>query len=680
MPSPPLRPQQGFRWRLFIATAILGTVALVSVVVAFTINGPNPVVEENLQHVSFDKYSRQLSIYRGSRLVLRGSLGVSLPDVRPRAYTDDNVYAVRWEDAATVNMTAQSESDKSAECVEVYWQSLRLDGTLEDCFDLGDSHWYGGAEVYNQTWPMESGGSQKMRPFISSNILRDQDAFGSVLQPIWLNSRGVAVIVDRSVPLHVGYNSGKSKGKLCLKSQHDAGAYPHWNNTRPVFFKYTLCTHNDVRSLYQYISSTFWNFSSEIPAARMMKWPMWSTAVRYKKDINQTKVLEFANEIVQNRFSFSNLEIDDKYSDYYGDFEFGLNKFPDARNMTRQLCKLGFNVTLWVYPFANVDSKAFRVGARHSYWVTANHHLNLVSWWNSPGDQAAAILDTTDPKATDWFITRLKEIQSKYSIDSFKFDGGEASYLPDYYTTNQTLQNPGDFSAFYATIAAKFLPLSEVRVGYFTQHLPLFVHVMGKNSKWGIDNGLHGLITSVLTLGIMGYPFVLPDLVGGGADDDMPSDELFIRWAQVSAFMPAMQFSLPPWDSKFKNPQLVTRLVRDAVQLHENISDFIIKLAQESAITGHPIVRPLWWISPNDTKASMINDQFVLGDHVVIAPVLSEGQKMRQIYLPEGSWRDGRDGTIYTGPKTFNYNVTLDSIPYFVCTNSKCDIFGKSEI
>ena len=345
VPSPPVRPHKGFRWHLFIATTILGAIALVSVVVAFTIN---PVVEETLQDVSFDKYSRQLSIHRGSRLVLRGSLGVSLPEVLPKAYTGDRLYIVQWEGEATMNITDQNEPDKSAECVDVFWQSLKLGGTLEDCFDLEDSHWYGGAELYNQTWPMESGGSQEMRPFISSNIVKDKLAFGSVLQPIWLNSKGVAVIVDRSVPLHVGYNSGKSKGKLCLKSEHDVRAYPHWNETRPVLLKYTLCTHNDIRSLYQYISGTYWNFSSEIPAVSMMKWPVWSTLVRYKKDINQAKVLEFANEIVGNRFSFSNFEIDDKYSDYYGDLEFGLEKFPDARNMTGELHKLGFNVTLWV--------------------------------------------------------------------------------------------------------------------------------------------------------------------------------------------------------------------------------------------------------------------------------------------------------------------------------------------
>ena len=326
-----------------------------------------------------------------------------------------------------------------------------------------------------------------------------------------------------------------------------------------------------------------------------------------------------------------------------------------------------------------MKSSTFKVGAENGYWVTgANNYLNLVSWWNTLHDQGAAILDATDPKARNWFITKLKDKQSNYGIDSFKFDGGEASYLPEFYTTEQTLRNPGDFSASYASIATNFLPLPEVRVGYFTQHLPLFVRVMSKHSKWGTDNGLHGLITSVLTLGIMGYPFVLPDMIGGNATDDLPSDELFIRWAQVTAFMPAMQFSLPPWDSRFSDPQSVTKLARDAVELHENISDFIIKLAQESMINGSPIVRPLWWISPNDTKAHVINDQFVLGDHVIVAPVLSEGQRMREIYIPEGSWRDGREGIIHTGPKTLDYPTPLHVIPYFVCTSSKCDsIFPK---
>lgn len=69
-----------------------------------------------------------------------------------------------------------------------------------------------------------------------------------------------------------------------------------------------------------------------------------------------------------------------------------------------------------------------------------------------------------------------------------------------------------------------------------------------KDSRWGYDNGLKSMIPSLLQFSIAGYPFVLPDMIGGNAyAGEIPSKELYIRWMQANIFMPAVQFSLVPW-------------------------------------------------------------------------------------------------------------------------------------
>lgn len=79
----------------------------------------------------------------------------------------------------------------------------------------------------------------------------------------------------------------------------------------------------------------------------------------------------------------------------------------------------------------------------------------------------------------------------------------------------------------------------------FGQNLPIFYRMLDKGSRWGYDNGLQSLIPSLLQFGILGYPFVLPDMIGG--NNYKPSPELWVRWMQANTFMPAVQFSIVPW-------------------------------------------------------------------------------------------------------------------------------------
>jgi alpha-glucosidase (family GH31 glycosyl hydrolase) len=69
-----------------------------------------------------------------------------------------------------------------------------------------------------------------------------------------------------------------------------------------------------------------------------------------------------------------------------------------------------------------------------------------------------------------------------------------------------------------------------------------------KSSTWSIENGLKALVTSLLAMNMVGYSFVIPDMVGGNGYTDFPTKELFIRWLQANTFMPTIQFSYAPWD------------------------------------------------------------------------------------------------------------------------------------
>jgi len=118
----------------------------------------------------------------------------------------------------------------------------------------------------------------------------------------------------------------------------------------------------------------------------------------------------------------------------------------------------------------------------------------------------------------------------------------------------------------------------------------------------------------------------------------------------------------------------VVRIAHAMVDLHESYADTIISLAEESTRTGAPIVRPLWWSAggPLDTPTLTVDDQFLLGDDVLVAPVLEQGATARDIYLPRGRWRDElRQGATLGGERWyFAYPAALDELPRFTRLSS----------
>jgi len=122
----------------------------------------------------------------------------------------------------------------------------------------------------------------------------------------------------------------------------------------------------------------------------------------------------------------------------------------------------------------------------------------------------------------------------------------------------------------------------------------MFVRMGDKESRWGFDNGLKSLIPTILTMGILGYPYILPDMIGGngyvnGGDSDplsgtvLPSRELYIRWLQITAFMPAMQFSFVPWQYDDE----VVDIAKKFVMIHEDIvTPMIFKATKEAELRG----------------------------------------------------------------------------------------------
>jgi len=127
-----------------------------------------------------------------------------------------------------------------------------------------------------------------------------------------------------------------------------------------------------------------------------------------------------------------------------------------------------------------------------------------------------------------------------------------------------------------------------------------------------------------------------------------PTKELMVRWAQANALMPSIQFSIPPWDMWWQPSAPVGARGRDADALVEDVlrtrasyAEEVVELARKARDPAdrRPICRPMWWLAPRDPATWAIADQFALGDDTIVAPVVVKGASTRDVYLPEGTWR-----------------------------------------
>ncbi|PKK18212.1 putative family 31 glucosidase KIAA1161 [Columba livia] len=553
-------------------------------------------------------------------------------------------------------------------CYRVRWEELAAGPAVEHTMFWEDAHWYGGSEMSTQHWPIRLAGYQEPVPYVTSDVYSFRDSFGGILERYWLSSKAAAIKINDSVPFHLGFNA--TERTLFFQARYKDSPYKPPPGQQPFpELSYRVCVGSDVTSIHKYMVRRYFNKPSKIPAENAFRYPIWSTWALYKKDIDQDKVMHFARNIKKYRFNCSHIEIDDTYTQAYGDFDFDPVKFPNVTEMFAKLREDGFKVTLWTHPFINYNSSNFGVGIERQLFIKepSGRLPAMVEWWNGIG----AILDFTNPAARDWFQSHLRQLRHKYGISSFKFDAGETSYLPKQFSTFRPLSDPSIWSRRYTEMAIPFYELAEVRVGYQSQNISCFFRIIDRDSVWGYELGLKSLIPTVLTISMLGYPFVLPDMIGGNflpnktdGAVEIPDRELYIRWLELSAFMPSMQFSIPPW----LYDKEVVEIAQKFTELHESlVAPLLLELAGEVTDTGDPIIRPIWWISPCDEATHRIDSQFLIGDTLMVAPVLEMGKQERDVYLPAGKWRSYKGELFEKTPVLLtDYPVDLDEVAYFL--------------
>lgn len=490
-----------------------------------------------------------------------------------------------------------------------------------------DEHWWVGIVNHGHIFPLSDG--------YEADLFGNM--YGNQAQPVLVSSRGRAIWSNEPFRLKV---LGK---KIHLEKSSGTFDIQKYGST--------------LKEAYLGVSHDKFPPTGEMPHESLFLQPQYNTWIELLYDQNQQDILAYAQAIIDNDFPPGIIMIDDNWQRSYGDWEFRSERFGNPKAMVQELQEKGFKVMLWVCPFVSPDTEIYRELRDLGLLLKdRDGHPKVIRWWNGQ----SALLDFTHPDAVSWFHDRLDYLVNTYGIDGFKLDAGD----PEYYVNTVAYKDvtPNDHSRLFAEIGLRY-SLNEYRATWQMGGQPLAQRLRDKGHSW---EDLKMLIPHILTQGLSGYAFTCPDMIGGGLmgsfiNLDEVDQELIVRSAQTHALMPMMQFSVAPW-------RVLDRehlgAVKKAVDLRAKFTNYIMELAHQASESGEPIVRHLEYEFPGRGYAT-VSDQFLLGDAIMVAPILNPGQTSRDVHIPPGTW-ECLDGSVVNGPAIIKINAHLDELPLFI--------------
>jgi alpha-glucosidase (family GH31 glycosyl hydrolase) len=191
--------------------------------------------------------------------------------------------------------------------------------------------------------------------------------------------------------------------------------------------------------------------------------------------------------------------------------------------------------------------------------------------------------------------------------------------------------------------------------------------------SWDQQLGLPSVIPAVLNGSLSGWPYWGPDIAGffqGKRAVEGPGEkELWIRWVQLGALMPTMRDMYGAMEGDPVNlwtDDETLSVFRTYAELHTTLRPYLYRYAQLAHEQGLPIVRPLFLNYPGEAETYALEDQYLLGDDLLVAPVLEPGLQQRPVYVPAGAWRYYWTDEVYEGPGRVDVPAPLHRIPLFV--------------
>ena len=421
--------------------------------------------------------------------------------------------------------------------------------------------------------------------------------------------------------------------------------------------------------------------------------PEWGYGHWKSRDVyeHERDVLEDFDGYREHRLPLDAIVLDSPWETQYNTWEFNPWQFPDPPGLIRKMRSDGVRTVVWTTPWVNIDSSDGQrppdAGSERSHRRPASNYAE--------GERAGHYVRDADGE-------RLRRpLVDGHGLAGRPDLGRRAALVGGAGALGPAARGRGDqgrrrrglllpargavrrrhaaaptaawaFPGHYREAMQEALDAEHPGSGV------LFARsghsgAQGPGIVWGGDQvsdfwSLQTLVCATLTAAASGISNWSHDVGGylGHKLVERCAPELFVRWAQFGAFSPLMQahgrFDQEAW----RYSRQVLDIFRDLVLLHERLVPYVMAAARTAARTGVPIIRPLAIADPADERAWTVNDAYLFGPSLWVAPVLEEGAERRRAYLPRGRWIDFWTGAGVEGGREVVVPAPLERIPVWV--------------
>lgn len=420
----------------------------------------------------------------------------------------------------------------------------------------------------------------------------------------------------------------------------------------------------------------------------------WQCKLRYQ---TQEELLEVAREYKRRELPISVIVIDYFHWPLQGDWKFDLNYWPDPDAMIKELEEMGIRLMVSIWPTVDYRSENFQEMKEKGYLIRTDKGFRIAMDFQGN----TVHFDATNPKAREFVWEKAKKNYFEKGIRIFWLDEAEPEYsvydFDNYrYYLGPNVQIGNIYPAMYAKTFFDGMKaegqeniINLLRCAWAgSQKYGALVWSGDIHSSFG---SLKNQLAAGLNMGIAGIPWWTTDIGGfhGGNPKDPAFQELLVRWFEYGTFCPVMR--LHGYREPLKEPmgtkggaacvsgadnevwsfgEEAYEICRMYLQLRNRMKPYIAELMEAAHRKGTPVMRPLFYDFPEDQQSWEVEDEYLFGPDVLVAPILYADMRNRKVYLPKGSiWKDYWTGETMEGGRTIEADAPLHRLPVFTRNN-----------
>ncbi len=396
----------------------------------------------------------------------------------------------------------------------------------------------------------------------------------------------------------------------------------------------------------------------------------------------QEEVLELARAFRRYQLPCDAIHLDIDYMEDFKVFTCNSRRFPDLRQLSRQLDELGIRLIAIIDPGVKAEKgyPVYDEGVTNGFFaIDGEGEIYHNTVW--PGE--SAFPDFTSQKVQKWWGDHTRFLIDKGIRGIWNDMNEPASFhgpLPEdvCFPGDDSPRCHGEIHNVYGHLMAEATyhglkkndgrrPFAITRACYSGSQKYSTAWTGDNQSLW---SHLKMSIPQLLNLGMSGLPFVGVDIGGFGANT---TPELLCRWIQANCFAPLFRNHSAKYTRRQEPWQFDTQTLdinRKYIQLRYKFLPYLYDLCYEESCTGLPILRPLVLHYPEDKAVRECNDEYLVGESLLAAPVTDQGARSRSIYLPQGTWVDYWTGERISGGRYILREVPLDICPLYIQAGS----------